>query len=419
MRTLAMILAGGAGSRLSVLTQKRTKPAVPFAGKYRIIDFTLSNCVNSDIFTAGICTQYRPRSLNDHIRTGRPWDLNRATGGITLLQPYVGPRGASWYLGTADAIYQNLDFIHHYRPDVVLILGGDHIYKMDYDVMVSFHLDHGADLTVATLRVAPGDASRFGILETDDEYRVVGFDEKPSQPSGTLGSMGIYAFNTAILEEVLRADHARTGSRHDFGGDIIPRMIETHRVYAFPYRGYWVDVGTIEAYWQAHMDLLADKPRLDLLDRDWVIHTRSAERPPVDIRNNPSIKQSLITNGCVIEGTVEHSVLSPGVRVRQGAIVRHSVVMTDSVIRENAVVDHVILDKRVQVGAGARIGWAEDHTPCTSTGLDHRITVIGKNTLIPPHTRIGCDCTIAADLSEDAFEGDGIPDKTTIGLAKD
>jgi glucose-1-phosphate adenylyltransferase len=313
MHTLAMILAGGAGSRLSVLTQKRTKPAVPFAGKYRIIDFTLSNCVNSGIFTAGICTQYRPRSLNDHIRTGQPWDLNRATGGITLLQPYVGPPGASWYQGTADAIYQNLDFIYHHHPDVVLILGGDHIYKMDYDVMVAFHLDHGADLTIATLRVAPQDAHRFGILETDEEYKVVGFEEKPTQPKGILGSMGIYAFNNTVLEEVLQADQARARSRHDFGDDIIPQMVKTHHVYAFPYRGYWVDVGTIEAYWQAHMDLLTDKPRLDLLDREWIIHTRSEERPPANIRNTATIKHSLITNGCVIEGTVEHSVLSPGV----------------------------------------------------------------------------------------------------------
>jgi glucose-1-phosphate adenylyltransferase len=286
---------------------------------------------------------------------------------------------------------------------------------MDYDVMVAFHLDHGADLTIATLRVPPEDAARFGILETDDEYGVVGFDEKPSRPRGTLGSMGIYAFNTTILDQVLRADHTRDGSRHDFGSDIIPRMIETHRMYAFPYRGYWVDVGTIEAYWQAHMDLLLDKPRLDLLDRDWVIHTRSEERPPANIRNSSVIEQSLITNGCVIEGTVEHSILSPGVRVRQGAIVRHSVVMTDSVIEENAVVDHVILDKRVRVGAGARIGWADTQVAYDSTDLDHRITVIGKNTRIPACTCIGCNCTIAADLSQDAFEADLIPDETTIG----
>jgi len=411
-----MILAGGAGSRLSVLTQKRTKPAVPFAGKYRIIDFTLSNCVNSGIFAVGICTQYRPRSLNDHIRTGQPWDLNRATGGVTLLQPYVGPRDSNWYQGTADAIHQNLDFIHHYRPDVVLILGGDHVYEMDYDVLVAFHLDHGADLTIATVPVAPEEAPRFGILETNDEYKVIGFEEKPARPGGTLGSMGIYAFNADVLHEVLTADHARAGSRHDFGGDIIPQMLETNRVYAFPYHGYWVDVGTIEAYWQAHMDLLVDEPRLDLLDRGWVIHTRSEERPPVNIRSEATLARSLITDGCVIEGTVEHSVLSPGVVVRHGAVVRHSVVMTDAVIEENAVVDHAILDKRVRVGAGCWVGRGDDWTPNTPASLYSGLTIVGKNTPIPAHTRIGCNCAIAADLGEDAFETDWIPSGTTVGV---
>jgi glucose-1-phosphate adenylyltransferase len=416
MRTLVMILAGGAGSRLSVLTQKRTKPAVPFAGRYRIIDFALSNCVNSNIFTVGICTQYRPRSLNDHIRAGSPWDLNRASGGVTLLQPYVGPSDFDWYQGTADAIYQNLDFVRRQRVDVILILGGDHIYKMDYDMLVAFHLDHGADVTIATVRVAPDEASRFGILETDEEYRVIGFEEKPSRPRGTLGSMGIYAFNADVLYQVLTADHNRPQSRHDFGGDIIPQMIGRHRAYAFPYRGYWVDVGTIGAYWRAHMDLLMDTPRLDLLDREWVIHTRSEERPPVNVRMGAVVEQSLITDGCVIGGTVEHSVLSPGVMVRQGAIVRHSVVLTDAVIEENAVVDHAILDKRVRVGAGARIGWEEDQPPDVQSDAHDGITVVGKNTPIPPHTRIGHSCTVAADLSEKAFDTDLIPSGTAIGI---
>lgn len=416
MRTLAMILAGGAGSRLSVLTQKRTKPAVPFAGKYRIIDFTLSNCVNSNIFTVGICTQYRPRSLNDHIRTGRPWDLNRATGGVTLLQPYVGPRGSDWYQGTADAIYQNLDFVRHHRSDIVLVLGGDHVYKMDYDVMVAFHLDHGADLTIATVRIVPEEAPRFGILETNKDYRVTGFEEKPSHPRGTLGSMGIYVFNADVLHEVLTADHTHPESRHDFGGDIVPQMINSHQVYAFPYLGYWVDVGTIEAYWQAHMDLLVDKPRLNTLDREWIVHTRSEERPPVNIRSGTVVERSLITNGCVIEGTVEYSVLSPGVMVRPGAVVRHSVVMTDAVIEENAMVDHAILDKRVRVGAGAQIGCKDDRLSGIQNSLHDGITIVGKNTVIPAHTRIGRGCTIAADLSEGAVEKDLIPSGTTIGI---
>ena len=414
MRTLAMILAGGAGSRLSVLTQKRTKPAVPFAGKYRIIDFTLSNCSNSGIFNVGICTQYRPRSLNDHIQSGWPWDLDRVSGGVTLLQPYLGRRESDWYQGTADAIYQNLNFVRRQRSDVVLILGGDHIYKMDYDVLIAFHLDHGADLTIATVRVAPEETSRFGILEINKEYQVIGFEEKPSQPSGTLGSMGIYVFNINVLDKVLTADHTRSGSRHDFGGDIVPQMIKTNRVYAFPYNGYWVDVGTIEAYWQAHMDLLVDEPRLDLLDREWVIHTRSEERPPVKICYGATIVNSLITDGCVIEGTVEQSVLSPGVMVRQGAVVRHSILMTDAVIEEGAVVDHAILDKRVRVGAGARVGWGDDQTPNALAGLHGGITVAGKNTSIPANVRIGRNCVISADLGADSFDST-IPSGTTVG----
>ncbi len=406
MRTLAMILAGGAGSRLSMLTQKRTKPAVPFGGKYRIIDFTLSNCSNSGIYNVGICTQYRPRSLNEHIQSGWPWDLDRVSGGVTLLQPYVGPRDSHWYQGTADAIYQNLDFILGQRPDVVLILSGDHIYKMDYDMLVAFHLDHGADLTIATLRVTPEDASRFGILETDDEYRVLSFDEKPAHPQGTLASMGIYAFNGDVLRDVLLSDHARPGSTHDFGGDIIPRMIGSHHVYAFPYNGYWVDVGTISAYWQAHMDLLLEKPRLDLLDREWVIHTRSEERPPVSVRGTAHIAHSLITDGCVIAGRVENSVLSPGVVVQEGAVVRNSVVMTDAVIGADAVVDHAILDKRVHVGAGAQVG--------AGAAADGGITVVGKNTRLPAGVRVGRRCDIAADLDESAFETDVIPDGAVI-----
>jgi glucose-1-phosphate adenylyltransferase len=431
MHTLAMILAGGAGSRLSVLTQKRTKPAVPFAGKYRIIDFTLSNCANSAIYTIGICTQYRPRSLNDHIQSGYPWDLDRMTGGVTLLQPYIGRPGASrlgesaWYQGTADAIYQNLDFIQHNHPDVVLVLAGDHIYKMDYDVLITSHRETGADLTIATLRVDTEDAPRFGILETDDAHRVISFEEKPAQPKGNRASMGIYAFNADVLYNVLAVDHARPKSHHDFGKDIIPKMIaaqytreqstQPYRVYAFPHHGYWVDVGTIEAYWQAHMNLLVDEPPFNLLEREWVIHTRSEERPPVNIRSGATVINSLITDGCVIEGTVEDSVLSPGVVVREGAIVRHSVLMTDAVVEKDAVVDYAILDKRVRVGTRARIGSGNERDPNPTADLKRGLTVVGKNTVIPPRVRIGRNCVVAADLSADTFKNKSISSGATIG----
>ncbi|NLE45946.1 MAG: glucose-1-phosphate adenylyltransferase [Chloroflexi bacterium] len=420
MRTVAMILAGGAGSRLSVLTQKRTKPAVPFAGKYRIIDFALSNCVNSGIFTIGVCTQYRPRSLNEHIGAGQPWDLDRMTGGVTLLQPYIGRRDSDWYQGTADAIYQNLDFVNRQNPDVVLILAGDHIYEMDYDVMITFHLERGADLTIAALKADPQEASRFGILEIDGDYNVTGFREKPSEPTGPWASMGIYAFNPRVLQDILTADHGRRRSRHDFGANIIPSMLRAHhRVHAFPFSGYWVDVGTVQAYWQAHMDLLDQSPQLDLRGRDWIIHTRSEERPPATIGRQAHIEQSLITDGCIVEGRVSQSILSPGVVVKPGATVSRSIILTDAVVEQGAVIDHAVIDKRVLIGADTHIG-ADDVESCrTLAGLANGLTVIGKNTIIPPGVRVGRECAIAADLGPDAFSGEPVPAGTSLGLTAD
>jgi len=416
MRVLAMILAGGEGRRLSILSQKRAKPAVPFAGKYRLIDFPLSNCCNSGIYTVGIPTQYRPRSLNDHIRTGSPWDMDRATGGVTLLQPYLGRRDSDWYSGSADAIQQNFDFIRHNKPDMVLILGGDHIYKMDYERMISFHTEHQADLTIPTLQVSLEEASRFGIMQTDEQYRIVGFEEKPREPKSQLASMGIYLFNTEILSQVLQADAANPDSKHDFGKDIVPRLIESHRVFAYPFSGYWVDVGTIQSYWEAHMDLLSDHPPLDLNDRGWIIHTRSEERPPVNIRTGAVVLHSLITDGCLIEGTVEYSVLSPGVRVERGAVVRYSIVMTDAVIRAGAMVDRSIVDKQVEIGPGAQVGYGMDYTPSRVTDLSSGITLIGKNAVVPANLRIGRNCIIASDVRPNDFVGNTVPSGTVVGL---
>ncbi len=421
MKMMAFILAGGEGSRLSVLTAKRTKPAVPFAGKYRIIDFTLSNCINSGIYNVGILTQYRPRSLNDHIRIGRPWDLDRMNGGVQLLQPYLGRKDMDWYRGTADAVYQNINLVRRYKVAQVLVLSGDHIYKMDYGPLLRFHEEKGADLTVAAIKVKPEEVHRFGILSADEEGKVIGFQEKPGElpthgPTINLASMGVYVFNPNVLIQRLEED-ARRDTSHDFGKDIIPRMLELDdKVYAYPFSGYWVDVGTVQAYWEAQLDLVSDDPPFDLYDRDWVFHTRSEERPPVRVNTEATIIKSLVSNGCVIAGMVEHSVLSPGVQVGPGALVRHSIIMTDTVIGERAVIDHAILDKNIVVGARSHVGFGDDCTPNeTQPDLCTGITVVGKNTIIPAGTKIGRNCFIACDLEESDFDTDLIASGSTVG----
>jgi glucose-1-phosphate adenylyltransferase len=416
-----MLLAGGQGTRLSILAEKRAKPAVPFAGKYRIIDFTLSNCVNSGLTTVGVLTQYRPRSLNDHIRNGRPWDLDRMSGGVTLLQPYQISEGdSSLYRGTAEAIYYNLDYVSHYRPRWTLVLSGDHVYKMDYNLLIRYHQETGADMTVCAVHVPLAEAPRFGILTLSDEQpgRVARFEEKPAHPQSDLASMGVYIFDTQTLSHMLEDDANDAHSSHDFGKDILPKMIsEGHQVYCYTFEGYWVDVGTVQAYWEAHMDLLDEHVRLNLQDRDWIIHTRSEERPPVNIRTGASIGHSLISDGCVIEGAVEYSVLSPGVHVKPGATVRNSIIMTDALVDEMAVIDRAIIDKNVHVCARTRLGVGRDMSvpnriePRLNTG----ITLVGKNTSIPPGTSIGRNCVIASDIPARAFQSHTVESGQTIG----
>jgi glucose-1-phosphate adenylyltransferase len=407
MRTLAMILAGGRGSRLTVLANKRAKPAVPFAGKYRIIDFPLSNCTNSGITSVGVVTQYRPRSLQDHIRNGAPWDLDRMNGGVWILQPYQGRMDSDWYDGTADAVYQNLDFVRNARCEQVLILSGDHVYKMDYSILAQFHAQKKADVTLATLKVTLEEASRFGIVQADADFRVQAFYEKPKEPKGTLASMGIYIFNYDTLMKVLKEDAADPNSEKDFGKNVLPRMVaEGYRVFAFPYGEYWVDVGTIQSYWEAHMDLLQDVPPIDLLDREWIIHTRSEERPPVNLRTGAMVNHSLITDGCTIEGSVEYSVLSPGVKVARGAVVKQSIIMGDATIEAGAVVDKCILDKNVVVGRFAHLGYGTDFTSNLELGLNTGISVIGKGTRIPPDFKIGRNVVVGSDLSTESFAED-------------
>ncbi len=364
MKTRGVILAGGEGSRLGTLTSKRTKPAVPFAGKYRIIDFTLSNCVNSGIFDVMIIAQYRPHSLIEHIGAGGPWDLNRDfTGGVRIYTPYKARGASDWFLGTADSVQQNFRFIKNSSPSFVLILSGDHIYEMNYALMIDAHIARQADLTLATITVPMLDASRFGIVGIDAENRVTSFVEKPAEPPSNLANMGVYLFNTEILDRYLLEDHNLTNSSHDFGKDILPNMIANGaRVFAYPYNGYWMDVGTALSYWKAHMDQLEDKPPFDLNDRSWIIHTRTEERPPVWIARNASIENCMICDGCEIasDARVIRSVLSPGVLIKSGAVVRESIILTDSVIDSGAIVERAIIDKKVHVQAGARIGGITD-----------------------------------------------------------
>jgi len=403
MRTRAVILAGGEGSRLGVLTSKRAKPAVPFAGKYRIIDFALSNCVNSGIFDVLVLTQYRPHSLNDHIGLGRPWDLDRTfTGGVRLLQPYQGRQDTDWYAGTADAVTQNINFIRRNQPRNILLLSGDHISEMEYDMLVDFHEDQNADATVCVIRVPLDEASRYGIMAVDDRNHIVDFVEKPANPPGDLANMGVYVFKLDVLEELLREDAARIDSRHDFGYNIIPRMMEMGmKVMAYPFGGYWIDVGTIDAYWEAHMDLLASPPSLDLNDRSWIIHTRSEERPPVRIDRGAIVEDSMITDGSIIcaGARVVRSVLSPGVYVGPNALVYESVILTDSYIEKDASIERAIIDKGVIVGQGARVGERTDMG-------DLGIACVGKNSTVPPGFVVKRDAVLGTDLRPEEISGE-------------
>jgi glucose-1-phosphate adenylyltransferase len=400
MKTRGVILAGGEGSRLGTLTAKRTKPAVPFAGKYRIIDFTLSNCVNSGIFDVMIIAQYRPHSLIEHIGAGGPWDLNRDfTGGVRIYTPYKARGASDWFLGTADAVQQNFRFIKNSSPNFVLILSGDHIYEMNYALMIDAHLARQADLTLATITVPIWEASRFGIISLDAENRVTSFVEKPAEPPSTLANMGVYLFNTEILDKYLLEDHNLSESTHDFGKDILPKMIaDGARVFAYPYSGYWMDVGTASSYWKAHMDQLEDNPPFDLNNRSWIIHTRTEERPPVWIARNASIENSMICDGCEIASNarVVRSVLSPGVLVKSGAVIRESIILTESVIESDAIVERAIIDKKVHIQAGVRIGGI--------TSADEPVlTMIGKNSIVPKGFTVEPGAVIGTDVIESDY----------------
>ena len=369
---VAMLLAGGQGSRLYALTTKTAKPAVPFGGKYRIIDFTLSNCINSGIDTVGVLTQYQPLVLNEYIGNGQPWDLDRANGGVSVLPPYQGKNGADWYKGTANAIYQNLQFINRYDPDYVLILSGDHIYKMDYDKMLRHHKAMGADCTIAVIDVPIEEASRFGIMSTNPDGSIYKFSEKPKNPDSTSASMGIYIFNKDKLQKYLCEDEEDENSSNDFGKNIIPNMLAAgEKMFAYPFEGYWKDVGTISSLWEANMDLIGKDPVLDLGDPDWRIFSKNQSNGPQFVAKGARIENCYITDGCEIYGTVINSVLGSGVKVGHGAYVKDSVLMGDTDIAPGATVNYSIIDTNVSVGAGAIVGAAKEKAK--------GITVLGED----------------------------------------
>ena len=372
---VAMLLAGGQGSRLYALTTRLAKPAVPFGGKYRIIDFTLSNCVNSGMDTVGVLTQYQPLLLNDYIGNGIPWDLDRTFGGVKILPPYQGRGGADWYKGTANAIYQNRQFIDMYDPEYVLVLSGDHIYKMDYAKMLAYHKEKNADCTISVIDVPIEEASRFGIMSTKEDGSIWKFTEKPKEPDSTKASMGIYIFNKKKLFEYLEADEKKTDSANDFGKNVIPAMLAGgERMFAYPFDGYWKDVGTVKSLWEANMDLLGAHPVLQLGEKAWRIYSRHEASPPQFIGEGAEVVDSSLTEGCDVEGTVIHSVIGADVVIEKGAVVRDSVIMGHVKIGSGAKVEYAIVDEGTVVGAGATVGAARD------SGAE--ITVVGAGLTI-------------------------------------
>lgn len=393
---IAMLLAGGQGSRLGILTKKIAKPAVPYGGKYRIIDFPLSNCVNSGIYTVGVLTQYQPLELNDYIGNGQPWDLDRANGGVHILSPYQQIKGTEWYKGTANAIYQNINFIERYDPEYVLILSGDHIYKMDYSKMIDFHKKNNADCTIAMLEVPWEEASRFGLMIVNDDGSIKEFEEKPKNPRSNKASMGVYVFNWKKLRKYLIEDEANENSGNDFGHDLIPAMHENgERMFAYQFDGYWKDVGTINSLWDANLDLLNPKVDLDLNDDSWRIYSRSPAAPPHYIGKDAQVENSMITEGCEIEGSIDFSVLFSNVTVEEGAEVKYSIVMPGTVIKKGAVVQYSIVAENAVIDEGAVVGESPENM---KDAEGWGVAVVGSSVHIGKGARVAPDTMVDSDV---------------------
>jgi len=415
MRVLAMIMAGGASEALSVLTALRSEASIPFGGKFRIIDFPLSNCVNSGIFNVALLTQYMPRSLNEHVGVGKPWDLDRSQGGVRLLQPYISREGnGGWQRGTADAVRYHLDFVQEQRVDAVLILAGDQIYKMNYEAMLRFHQEQHADVTIAVRQVSPFETHRFGIVNIDGDKRVTHFHEKPRRSLSTLASMGIYIFNYQTLIDCLTEESEPP--RLDFGRDVLPAILPTHQVTAYQFESYWADVGTLQAYWEANMALLGESPALDLYNPEWVIHTRSEERPPAKIGPAAQVAGNLLSNGCIVEGIVERSVISPGVYISEGAVVRDSIIMNDSWIGPGAVLERAIVDKEVHIAEGTHLGCGDENTSNQNLPefLNTGLTVVGKKARLPAGLCVGHNVVIRPGAKETDFDTLNIPSGMSV-----
>ena len=416
---IAMLLAGGQGSRLGVLTSKVAKPAVAFGGKYRIIDFPLSNCINSGIDTVGVLTQYQPLRLNTHIGIGIPWDLDRNVGGVTVLPPYEKSTSSEWYTGTANAIYQNMNYMEMYNPDYVLILSGDHIYKMDYEVMLDFHKENHADVTIAAMPVPIEEASRFGILITDESNRITEFEEKPPVPRSNLASMGIYIFSWPVLKEALKALSEQPAC--DFGKHIIPYCHEKkQRLFAYEYNGYWKDVGTLGSYWEANMELIDIIPEFNLYEEYWKIYTNSGILPPHYISDQSAVEKSIIGNGCDIYGEVHSSVISSGVTIGKGSVVRDSIIMKDAVIGDHCVIDKAIIAENVQIGDNVTLGTGSDTPNKMRPDIyGFGLVTIGEDSVIPSDVQIGKNTAISGVTSkEDYINGELASGETLIKVGE-
>ncbi len=413
---VALLLAGGQGSRLGVLTKQIAKPAVLYGGKYRIIDFSLSNCINSRIDTVGVLTQYQPLKLNSHIGIGKPWDMDRMNGGVTILSPYMKEESGEWYKGTANAVFQNIHYVDKLAPQYVVILSGDHIYKMNYSVMLDFHKKKNADATISVIDVPLDEASRYGIMNTNEDGKIYEFDEKPKNPKSTLASMGVYIFTWSVLREYLMRDNDLQGSEHDFGKNIIPMMLfEGRNMWAYRYEGYWRDVGTIQAFWESNMDLIRRVPEFNLFDPSWKIYTPNPVKPAHYIGPGGSVKTSIVAEGCMIYGKVRNSILFPGVYVEQGAHIEDSIIMSNTRIGAGCFIKQCITGENVEIGADTRIGEGENVINESKPSIyNSGITVIGERAVVPAKMVIGRNVMVDINASPEDFQSTVVPSGVNV-----